>query len=50
MNDIQPVFKDNYVAVVFSSSNFYIPYLSVALNSLVTNSKDATELNKKNYT
>ena len=40
---IEPAFKniDNSVAVAFSSSNFYVPYLSVVLFSLVqSSSKD----------
>jgi len=40
MNNIKPYFVDNYVAVVFSASNFYIPYLAVTLNSLVVHAKD----------
>lgn len=55
-----PFFKNNYAALAFSSSNFFIPYLTVTLNSIFKNSdkntnydififsKDASEENK-NY-
>jgi len=39
-NNIKPIFKDNYVAVVFSASNYYVPYLTVALQSLSEHSSN----------
>lgn len=35
---LSPVFKENCVSVVFSASDYYAPYLAVALHSLVKNS------------
>ena len=35
---LEPVWKDNYVAIAMSSSNEYVPYLSVCLQSLIHNS------------
>lgn len=35
---LEPVWKDNYVAIAMSSSNEYVPYLSVCLQSLIDNS------------
>ena len=35
---ISPAFEDNYCQVCFSASDFYAPYLSIALYSLVKNS------------
>ncbi len=32
---LEPIFKDNYTAIAMSSSDEYIPYLSVCLQSLV---------------
>lgn len=59
MSEIKPFFQDNYATIAFSSSNYFIPYLTVALNSLVANAdkntnydifvftKDASEQNQK---
>ncbi len=38
---LSPVFKENYINIVFSSSDYYAPYLGVALYSLVKNSSKA---------
>ncbi len=35
LETLQPVWNDNYVAIAMSSSNEYVPYLSVCLQSLV---------------
>lgn len=35
---LEPAFKDNYCAVCFSSSNYYVPYLTTAIHSLIENS------------
>lgn len=37
IQNILPVFNDNYYPLVFSSSEEYVPYLAVALRSLVEN-------------
>lgn len=37
-NEIAPIFKDNYTAIVVNSSDFYVPYLSVYLQSIKDNS------------
>jgi len=33
--EIEPIWKDNYVAIAMSCSNEYVPYLSVCLQSLI---------------
>ena len=38
INVIEPIFINNYVAVAMSSSDAYLPYLSVCIQSLVDNS------------
>lgn len=57
--ELKPFFESNYAAIAFSSSDYFIPYLTVALNSLVENAdkntnydififtKDASEQNQK---
>ncbi|CAK7067475.1 glycosyltransferase family 8 protein [Saezia sanguinis] len=59
MDEIKPFFQDNYATLAFSSSDYFIPYLTVTLKSIVDNSdehtnydiiifsKDASEANKK---
>ncbi len=42
--ELQPAYKHNNIPVVFSSSNEYIPYASVYLQSIIDNSK-----NENNY-
>ncbi len=42
--EIQPSFKQNNVPVIFSSDNNYVPYLAVAIKSLIYNSSP-----EKNY-
>lgn len=42
--EIQPSFKQNNVPVIFSSDNNYVPYLAVAIKSLICNSSP-----EKNY-
>ncbi len=37
---LEPVFKENYTAIAMSSSDEYIPYLSVCLQSLVEHASD----------
>lgn len=37
---LKPVFKENYATIVFSCSDYYVPYLSVCLQSLIENSKN----------
>lgn len=41
---LKPAFIDNYTAIAMSSSDEYLPYLSVCLQSLVDNASD-----KHNY-
>ena len=40
LEEITPVWRDNYVAIALSSSNEYVPYLSVCLESLKENSSE----------
>lgn len=43
MNDdlnLYPIFNENSTAIVFSSSNYFVPYLTTAICSLVVNSVD----------
>lgn len=42
--DIKPAFNENNVPVVFMSSNYYVPYLSVCIDSLIDHIDK-----KKNY-
>lgn len=35
-----PKYKDNYAAIVFSSSNYYVPYLSTSIYSLIEHASD----------
>lgn len=41
---LQPAFSDNNIPIVFSSDNNYVPYLSVAIESLIINGNS-----KNNY-
>ena len=36
-NELTPVFKDNYVTVVFNSDNNFVKYLAVTLQSIINN-------------
>ncbi len=42
LETLQPVWNDNYVAIAANSSNEYVPYLSVYLESLRANTDDNT--------
>lgn len=36
--EIQPAFKEDNIAVVLSANNYYVPYVSTVLSSILTNS------------
>lgn len=38
--NIYPAFEKNNIPIVFESSNYFIPYLSVALLTLIENTTD----------
>ena len=39
--EIKPAFQKNNIAVVLASSNYFVPYLSVTLTSLIRNSSES---------
>ena len=41
---LEPFFKDNYSAIAFLSSNYFVPYMTVSLQSVIENSSE-----KHNY-